>query len=85
VSYRVFFNAHAARSFRKLPRNVQVRCKPDIDALKDNPRPFGSEKLSGVEETYRIRVGDYRILYEVHDDVLLVLVVEVGHRREVYG
>ena len=62
-----------------------MRCKPDIDALKDNPRPFGSEKLSGVEETYRIRVGDYRILYEVHDDVLLVLVVEVGHRREVYG
>ena len=84
MSYRVSFNAHAARSFRRLPKSIQARLKPEIDALRDNPRPFGSEKLSGLEDTYRIRVGDYRILYEVHDRVLLVLVVETGHRREVY-
>ena len=84
MSYTVSFNAHAGRAFRKLPKNIQERLKPAIDGLEDNPHPFGSEKLSGPEDTYRIRVGDYRILYELHDKILVVLVVEVGHRREVY-
>ena len=52
--------------------------------LADNPRPRGVEKLEGRENRYRIRVGDYRVIYEIHDEVLLVLVVRIGHRREVY-
>ena len=84
MSYRVTFNAHAARSFLKLPRNIQTRLKPVVDSLENATRPPGAEKLSGVENTYRIRVGDYRLLYEIHDRVLLILVVEVGHRRDVY-
>jgi mRNA interferase RelE/StbE len=52
--------------------------------LKDDPRPPGSEKLKGSEDAYRIRVGDYRILYEVRDKELLVYIIEAGHRREVY-
>lgn len=52
--------------------------------LAENPRPIGSEKLTGSEDLHRIRVGDYRILYQIQDDALLVLVVKIGHRREVY-
>jgi len=52
--------------------------------LANNPRPFGSDKLAGPEELYRVRVGDYRIVYQIQDEALLVLVVKIGHRREVY-
>jgi mRNA interferase RelE/StbE len=54
-----------------------------IDKLPDNPRPSGCRKLKGAD-VYRIRVGDYRVVYEIHDDVLIVLVVRVAHRSEVY-
>jgi addiction module RelE/StbE family toxin len=50
----------------------------------ENPRPSGAEKLTGGDDTYHIHVGDYRILYEIHDTDLMVLVIEAGHRREVY-
>jgi mRNA interferase RelE/StbE len=53
-------------------------------ALADDPRPPGVRKMRGADRQYRIRVGDYRVIYEIHDDVLLVLVIEVGNRREVY-
>ncbi len=52
--------------------------------LSENPRPHGSKKLKGFENSYRIRVGDYRVIYEVHDDVLLVLIMKVGPRRNIY-
>jgi len=52
--------------------------------LVDDPRPHGVEKMSGERNAYRIRVGDYRIIYEIHDAVLIVVVVRVGHRRAVY-
>ena len=81
--YRLEFTPGADRQFRKLPKQVQAHLSPHITALTQNPRPPGAEKLTG-EEGYRLRVGDYCILYEVHDKVLLVLVVKVGHRREVY-
>jgi mRNA interferase RelE/StbE len=84
VSYEVILRPSAARSFRKLPSEVQARLKPAIDALAEDPRPHGIDKMSGGEHLYRIRVGDYRIVYEIQDDVLLVLVVGIGHRREIY-
>lgn len=73
----------ADRQFRNLPSQIQQRLKSKIDSLATTPRPHGSEKLSGADLLYRIRVGDYRI-YAVEDDRLLVLVVKVGHRREIY-
>lgn len=82
--YQIEFSRQADRQFRSLPSQIQQRLKPRIDALATVPRPHGSEKLSGIEQLYRIRVGDYRIVYAVEDDRLLVLVVKVGHRREVY-
>lgn len=84
MRYRVEFNAYAARAFRKLSLDVQKRIRPHIDRLAGQPRPMGVEKLSGMDDTYRIRVGDYRVIYEIHDDTILVLVVDVAHRREVY-
>ena len=84
MPYTIKFTSHAARSFRKLSRDVQTRLSPSIESLKDNPRPPGSEKLKGADDAYRIRVGDYRILYEVRDKELVVYIIEAGHRREVY-
>ncbi|MGA0557011.1 type II toxin-antitoxin system RelE family toxin [Larkinella sp. VNQ87] len=54
-----------------------------IKALADNPRPFGCKKLKG-RKGYRIRVGDYRVVYEINDGILVVLIIDVGHRREIY-
>ncbi len=84
MAYKVIFNAHAARSFRKLSADVQKKLKPAIEGLCDDPRPPGAEKLTGAKDTYRIRVSMYRVLYEIQDDLLLVVIVETAHRREVY-
>ncbi|WP_331001031.1 type II toxin-antitoxin system RelE/ParE family toxin [Nostoc commune] len=58
--------------------------QPKIDELAIEPRPNGVKKLQGGENTYRIRVGDYRVIYDIFDDVLLVNVIDVGHRSKVY-
>jgi mRNA interferase RelE/StbE len=84
VAYRVEIAPRAERDLRALPREEQERIRPRIDALGANPRPPGAEKLAGAENLYRLRVGAYRVLYQVADRILLVLVLEVGHRREVY-
>ena len=69
---------------RSLPRAAQVRIAPKIEALADEPRPPGVKKLAGEEELYRIRVGDYRVIYAIEDAELVVLVVMVGDRKDVY-
>jgi mRNA interferase RelE/StbE len=56
----------------------------EINSLAEEPRPAGAVKLTGSENLYRVRVGDYRVIYAVENDFLLVLVVEIGHRREIY-
>jgi mRNA interferase RelE/StbE len=63
---------------------IQARIRARVDALATNPRPAGAKKLKSRDELWRIRVGDYRIVYEIRDRVLLVLVLRVAHRREVY-
>lgn len=84
MSYTVIFNNHAARSFRKLSRDIQQRMKPIINALAKDPRPTGAEKIKGEDDIFRVRVGNYRILYEVRDKELIICIIEAGHRREVY-
>jgi len=84
VAYSVEFSTAAARELRKLPRQVQASINPAIDALADNPRPHGVEKISGEENAYRIRIGDYRVLYEIYDRRLVVIIIRVAHRREAY-
>lgn len=82
--YRVEFKPSAARALRKLEADSQRRVIARVEMLAENPRPPGVEKLEGMRDLYRIRVSDYRIIYRVADKVLLVLVVRVGHRRDVY-
>ena len=82
--YAIKFRPAAERALEELPRDVQRRIGKKIDALAVNPRPSGVKKLVGEEDVYRVRAGDYRIVYQIQDAVLLVLVVRVGHRRDVY-
>ena len=82
--YRVELSSRAERAFRNLPAETQRRLVPAIQALGQNPRPSGCKKLSAEGSVWRIRVGDYRIVYHIRDDELLVLVVKLGHRREIY-
>jgi mRNA interferase RelE/StbE len=84
VAYRITFTPEASREFSSLPKDVQRRIDPRILALADNPWPPGSKKLKGMKNLHRIRIGDYRVVYQVQSDVLLVLVVRIGHRREIY-
>lgn len=84
MRYAVEFKPSAAREFSKLSRSIQVKIKPRIDALADDPRPHGVEKVSGEEDIFRIRIGDYRVVYRIQDDHLFVLVIRIGHRKDVY-
>jgi mRNA interferase RelE/StbE len=84
VAYRVELTPAAQRDLRSLDRPVLRRIDARIRSLAEEPRPHGVEKLAGDSEVYRVRVGDYRILYQIDDAVLVVLVVRVRHRREVY-
>ena len=70
--------------FAALPKREQRRVLSAIEALADDPRPVGVRKITGTENTYRLRVGDYRIVYEIGDNVLTVFVVRVRHRKDVY-
>ncbi len=82
-TYRVEFRPAALRELRRLDRSVQPRIQGAITLLAQDPRPPASRPLRG-REGYRLRVGDYRIIYIINDGVLLVVVVTIGHRREVY-
>jgi mRNA interferase RelE/StbE len=83
VTYSVDILRSAQKQLGKINRQDQSRITSVIQALSDTPRPQGCQKLSG-RPAWRIRVGSYRIIYEIHDDKLLVLVVMIGHRRDVY-
>ncbi len=83
ASYRLTFKKSVTKDFRSIPKDDVSRILVRIKALVDEPRPMGSEKLSG-QERYRVRQGVYRIVYEIQDEELVIIVVKVGHRREVY-
>jgi mRNA interferase RelE/StbE len=83
--FRVLIKASAAKELEAIgTKRDRQRIAAAISALADEPRPHGSEKLSGAKDRHRIRIGDYRVVYGIEDDVLTVWVVKVGHRREVY-
>ncbi len=83
ASYSILFTRSAARELERVPTKDRHRIVKRIGTLADNPRPAGAEKLSG-DDKYRIRQGDYRILYEIVDAGLIVTVVRIGNRREGY-
>lgn len=82
--YRIEIEAAAARQLARLPKVAQARIKAKVAALADDPRPRGATKLVGTADSWRIRVGDYRVVYVIRDDVLVVIVVKIGHRKDVY-
>jgi mRNA interferase RelE/StbE len=83
-SYRIEFTRSAEKDLRRLERSRIASILQEISCLSIDPRPHGVKKLAGAERSYRIRLGDYRVVYEIEDDVLLVLVVRVAHRKDVY-
>ena len=81
MTYRIEVAPGAIRQLRKLEPSARRRVQAAIELLADQPRPSGAKKLVGGNGEWRVRTGDYRVVYEVRDDVLLVLVVAIGHRR----
>lgn len=84
MSYSISYIPSAAEAVRKLDRPTARRLLNAIGKLAEEPRPAGCIQLKGGDGEFRIRVGDFRIIYDVYDDELIVLVLRVGHRREVY-
>ena len=83
MPYQVLIRSSAEKEMDALPRAAHARVSAKISNLAENPRPAGCKKMKGTDG-YRIRVGDYRVIYTVDDKIVLVTVVGVGHRREVY-
>lgn len=84
AGYRLLFKPSAERAFLALSKDMRERIDKRLMVLHETPRPPGIKALTGEPGVYRLRVGDYRVLYEVHDDQVVVLVLKIGHRREVY-
>jgi len=82
--YQIELTKGAIKQLNKLPTNIKERIEAQILDLAIEPRPDGVKKLKGDENYYRIRVGDYRIIYEIYDEILLITVVRVGHRSKIY-
>jgi len=83
MKYIVLIERYAQKQIMKLDKKIIPIIKLAIADLTDNPRPYGYKKLKG-EDAYRIRVGDYRIIYEIDDGKIIVTVVSVGHRKDIY-
>ena len=84
MRYSLTIMPHAMRQLSRLTGKQAMRIRDKIGALTDNPRPPGTVKLTGEDNLYRVRAGDYRVVYRIEDKRLVVLLVRIGHRREVY-
>lgn len=82
--YAITLKPSAGRAFDRLPADAKQRVAAAIDDLATDPRPRGVAKLAREDDLFRIRAGDYRVIYTIRDRELLILVVRIGHRREVY-
>jgi len=83
MRYSVIVQRRAQKRIARLPTSIQDRLEEGLQSLSDEPRPPGSRKLRG-KDGWRISVGDYRAIYEIDDDAGEVLVVDIGHRRDIY-
>lgn len=84
ASYKVEIKRSAQKELRSLPLTVRRALVKRIMKLEADPRPRGVEKLHGAQDLYRVRQGSYRVVYEVHDKAVLVMVIKVGHRKDIY-
>jgi len=83
AAYKLFFKKSVQKDFDSIPQKDLKRILSRIESLSEDPRPKGCEKLTG-QERYRLRQGQYRIVYSIQDDELTVWVVKVGHRKDIY-
>lgn len=84
ASYKIQWKNSAKKELKKLDKQIILRILQAIEKLATNPYSSGSKKLMGSESIYRIRVGDYRIIYNIQSSVLTIEIIKIGHRREVY-
>jgi len=84
AKYKIEFSRSAEKQLKKLPRGDQQRIVEAVLALADEPVPRGARKLAGYDDVFRIRVGRYRILYSVSSGTLVIIVLKIGHRKDVY-
>lgn len=84
MAYSILLAPPAERQLKSLTDSVQKRIVKRLKSLRENPRPQGVKRLAGEEDLYRVREGDYRIIYKIQDKELIVLVVKIGDRKEVY-
>lgn len=84
ASYSIAWKRSAAKELKQLPKDAIQKALSIVEELTTNPHPPSSKKLSGTDHTYRIRFGDYRLIYNVMDQVLIIEVIRVGYRKSVY-
>jgi mRNA interferase RelE/StbE len=84
VAYTIQFLPAAAKQLGKLDAPIRRRIAAAIDGLAENPRPAGAKKLQGSVDLWRIRIGDFRVIYQIHDRQMLVIIVTIGHRSDIY-
>ncbi|MDO9141629.1 MAG: type II toxin-antitoxin system RelE/ParE family toxin [Methylobacter sp.] len=84
MAYEIIIKPSTEKSFARLEKAQQIKIVKAIENLAANPRPQGFKKLKSDAELYRIRVGDYRIIYSIDNNVLIITVVKVGHRKDIY-
>jgi mRNA interferase RelE/StbE len=84
MTYEVLFEKAALRALQRTPSDTQIKIISKIEELAENPRPFGHKKLVG-RSGYRIRIGDYRVIYTINDKTIRIYILDIGHRREIYN
>jgi len=84
MAYKIVLSSIAQKSLAKLSKDLQIRIGLAIEDLANNPRPSGCKKLKGSKQDYRIRIGNYRVVYEIKDSILVVLLLNIGHRKDIY-
>ena len=83
MNYKIYIERSAQKALSKMPKKNQNRIIEFIQNLSNNPRPSNSKKLTG-RPAWRIRIGNYRIIYEIEDDKLIIIVINIGHRKDIY-
>ena len=84
MEYEILVKPSAEKQLDKLPKSVRARVIASLDDLRGSPRPAGAVKLTDEDDLWRIRIGDYRVVYAIRDDILTILIVRVAHRKDVY-
>ena len=84
TSYRVRWKKSAQKELKKLNKDIILKILELVSNFSEDPYPYGCRKLRGSQHTYRFRIGDYRVVYDVQSDILTIEIIRVGHRKEIY-